>query len=52
MTKHFRVKNICETKKVLELAGFEDVKHKYLYPFILAELKGTLKSYEENYKIQ
>lgn len=40
MTKHFRVKNICETKKVLELAGFEDVKHKYLYPFILTQMKG------------
>lgn len=35
-----RVKNICETKKVLELTGFEDVKHKYLYPFILTQMKG------------
>ena len=26
-------------KKVLELTGFEDVKHKYLYPFILTQMK-------------
>ncbi|MDM8265592.1 hypothetical protein QUW44_00185 [Limosilactobacillus pontis] len=40
MTNAFRVKNICETKKVLELTGFKDVKHKYLYPFILTQMKG------------
>ena len=40
MTNALRVKNICETKKVLELTGFEDVKHKYLYPFILTQMKG------------
>ena len=43
MTNAFRVKNICETKKVLELTGFEDVKHKYLYPFILTQMKGKIK---------
>lgn len=35
MTNALRVKIICETKKVLELTGFEDVKHKYLYSFII-----------------
>ena len=40
MTNALRVKNICETKKVLELTGFEDVKHKYLYSFILTQMKG------------